>query len=124
MSDMLELKAIELTPGTPLPPSTTAAMPRRAREGACPWCVYRRHGLNVGLGIVHSMAHPLALFTTRPTALANVLLLPHVMEYNAASDAAPKIPRHRPRHGVSISTEWSVGEACCCRREGCARPLR
>ena len=38
---------------------------------------------NVGLGIVHSMAHPLGAFYDTPHGVANALLLPFVMEYNA-----------------------------------------
>lgn len=45
---------------------------------------------NVGLGIVHSMAHPLGAFYDTPHGVANALLLPYVMEYNAESLAAPK----------------------------------
>ena len=45
---------------------------------------------NVGLGIVHSMAHPLGAHYDTPHGVANALLLPYVMEYNAESPAAPK----------------------------------
>lgn len=38
---------------------------------------------NVGLGIVHSMAHSLGAFYDTPHGVANALLLPYVMEYNA-----------------------------------------
>ena len=38
---------------------------------------------NVGLGIVHSMAHPLGAFYDTPHGVANAVLLPYVMEYNA-----------------------------------------
>jgi lactaldehyde reductase len=38
---------------------------------------------NVGLGIVHSMAHPLGAFYDTPHGVANALLLPYVMEFNA-----------------------------------------
>ncbi|MBN2653094.1 MAG: lactaldehyde reductase [Spirochaetales bacterium] len=38
---------------------------------------------NVGLGIVHSMAHPLGAFYDTPHGVANAVLLPFVMEYNA-----------------------------------------
>ena len=38
---------------------------------------------NVGLGIVHSMAHALGAMYDTPHGLANALLLPYVMEYNA-----------------------------------------
>lgn len=37
---------------------------------------------NVGLGIVHSMAHPLGAFYDIPHGVANALLLPYVMQYN------------------------------------------
>jgi lactaldehyde reductase len=38
---------------------------------------------NVGLGIVHSMAHSLGAVYDTPHGVANALLLPYVMEYNA-----------------------------------------
>lgn len=41
---------------------------------------------NVGLGIVHAMAHPLSAFYDVPHGVANALILPYVMEFN--SDAA------------------------------------
>lgn len=40
---------------------------------------------NVGLGIVHSMAHPLGARFDTPHGVANALLLPYVMEYNKES---------------------------------------
>ncbi|MDR3243328.1 MAG: lactaldehyde reductase [Elusimicrobiota bacterium] len=40
---------------------------------------------NVGLGIVHSMAHPLGARFDTPHGLANALLLPYVMEYNKSA---------------------------------------
>lgn len=45
---------------------------------------------NVGLGIVHSMAHPLGGRHDIAHGVANALLLPTVMEYNAESPAKPK----------------------------------
>ena len=38
---------------------------------------------NVGLGIVHSMAHALGAVYDTPHGVANAILLPTVMEYNA-----------------------------------------
>ena len=38
---------------------------------------------NVGLGIVHSMAHPLGALSNTPHGVANAIILPTVMEYNA-----------------------------------------
>lgn len=39
---------------------------------------------NVGLGLVHGMAHPLSAFYNTPHGVANAILLPHIMRYNAA----------------------------------------
>lgn len=38
---------------------------------------------NVGLGLVHGMAHPLGAFYDMPHGVANALLLPYIMKYNA-----------------------------------------
>lgn len=38
---------------------------------------------NVGLGLVHSMAHPLGAFYDTPHGVANAIILPTIMEYNA-----------------------------------------
>ena len=40
---------------------------------------------NVGLGIVHSMAHPLSAFYDVAHGVANALILPYVLEFNADS---------------------------------------
>lgn len=39
---------------------------------------------NVGLGIVHSMAHSLGAFFDTPHGLANAILLPHVLKFNGS----------------------------------------
>lgn len=38
---------------------------------------------NVGLGVVHGMAHPLSAFYNTPHGIANAVLLPYVMKFNA-----------------------------------------
>ena len=38
---------------------------------------------NVGLGVVHGMAHPLSAFYNTPHGVANAVLLPYAMEFNA-----------------------------------------
>ncbi len=40
---------------------------------------------NVGLGIVHSMAHSLGAYFDTPHGVANALLLPHVLKFNGES---------------------------------------
>ena len=44
---------------------------------------------NVGLGIVHSMAHSLGAYFDTPHGLANALLLPHVLRFNG--EACPEL---------------------------------
>lgn len=90
MSDMFELKAIELV---------AAHLRNAVEDGSDP---VARNGMaeaqyiagmgfsNVGLGIVHSMAHPLGAFYDTPHGVANALLLPYVMEYNAESPSRAK----------------------------------
>ncbi len=58
---------------------------------------------NVGLGIVHSMAHPLGAFYDTPHGVANALLLPYVMEYNAESPAAPKYKEIARAFGIDTT---------------------
>lgn len=65
---------------------------------------------NVGLGIVHSMAHSLGAFYDTPHGVANALLLPYVMEYNADSTE----DRYRDiakAMGVSNTESMSTEEA-------------
>ena len=47
---------------------------------------------NVGLGIVHSMAHSLGAFFDTPHGLANAILLPHVLRFNG--QACPELFRN------------------------------
>lgn len=47
---------------------------------------------NAGLGIVHSMSHPISAFYKTPHGVANAIILPHVMEFNR--DAAGDKYRH------------------------------
>ena len=82
MTDMFHLKAIELI--------------SKNLRGACENTKEGREGMalgqyiagmgfsNVGLGIVHSMAHALGAVYDTPHGVANAILLPTVMEYNAS----------------------------------------
>lgn len=50
---------------------------------------------NVGLGIVHSMAHSLGAFFDTPHGVANALLLPHVLKFNG--EVCPELFRNMGR---------------------------
>ena len=67
---------------------------------------------NVGLGIVHSMAHPLGARFDVPHGVANALLLPYVMEYNKSA-ALKKFGDIARAMGVDISgmTEEEAADA-------------
>lgn len=83
LSDMFHLKAIEL-----ISKSLRGAVENTAdgREGMALGQYVAGMGFsNVGLGIVHSMAHPLGAFYDTPHGIANAIILPTVMEYNAES---------------------------------------
>ncbi|MBQ3082578.1 MAG: lactaldehyde reductase [Alistipes sp.] len=90
MSDMFEFKAIELI-HEHLYNAVQNGQDVVAREGMAEAQYIAGMGFsNVGLGIVHSMAHPLGAFYDTPHGVANALLLPYVMEYNADSPARAK----------------------------------
>lgn len=90
MSDMFELKAIEMIAAN-LKAAVDNGNDPVAREAMSQAQYIAGMGFsNVGLGIVHSMAHPLGAHYDTPHGVANALLLPYVMEYNAESPAAPK----------------------------------
>ena len=81
MSDMFHLKAIEI-----ISKSLRGAVDNtpEGREGMALGQYIAGMGFsNVGLGIVHSMAHPLGALYDTPHGVANAIILPTVMEYNA-----------------------------------------
>lgn len=81
LSDMFHLKAIEI-----IARSLRGAVENTAdgREGMALGQYVAGMGFsNVGLGIVHSMAHPLGALYDTPHGIANAIILPTVMEYNA-----------------------------------------
>lgn len=109
MSDMFELKAIELI-ARHLRAAVADGGDRTAREGMAEAQYIAGMGFsNVGLGIVHSMAHPLGAFYDTPHGVANALLLPYVMEYNADSPAREKYLGIARAMGVD-TTGMSVDE--------------
>ena len=81
MSDMFHIKAIEL-----ISKHLRGAVEntKEGREGMALGQYIAGMGFsNVGLGIVHSMAHPLGALYDTPHGIANAIILPTVMEYNA-----------------------------------------
>ncbi len=81
MSDMFHIKAIEI-----IAKNLRGAVNNTAegREGMALGQYIAGMGFsNVGLGIVHSMAHPLGALYDTPHGVANAIILPTVMEYNA-----------------------------------------
>ena len=82
MSDMFELKAIEMI-ARHLPAAVENGKDLVARDGMAVAQYIAGMGFsNVGLGAVHGMAHPLGAFYNIPHGVANALLLPYVMEFN------------------------------------------
>ncbi|XEG67612.1 lactaldehyde reductase [Edwardsiella tarda] len=83
LTDALHLKAIELIGG-----ALRDSVRGDAEAGATMALGQYVAGMgfsNVGLGLVHGMAHPLGAFYNTPHGVANAILLPHVMRYNAAA---------------------------------------
>lgn len=81
LSDMFHLKAIEIISGSL---RGAVANTPEGREGMALGQYIAGMGFsNVGLGIVHSMAHPLGALYDTPHGVANAIILPTVMEYNA-----------------------------------------
>ena len=81
MTDMFHLKAIEI-----ISKNLRGAVEntKEGREGMALGQYIAGMGFsNVGLGIVHSMAHALGAVYDTPHGVANAILLPTVMEYNA-----------------------------------------
>ena len=81
LSDMFHIKAIEI-----ISRSLRGAVDntKEGREGMALGQYVAGMGFsNVGLGIVHSMAHALGAVYDTPHGVANAILLPTIMEYNA-----------------------------------------
>lgn len=81
MSDMLHLKAIKMISQSLR--GSMAGDPEAAEQMALGQYVAGMGFSNVGLGLVHGMAHPLGAFYNVPHGVANAILLPEVMAWNA-----------------------------------------
>ena len=83
MSDMFEIKAIEMI-NRHLETAVNEPTNEEARNGmAVAQYIAGMAFSNVGLGLVHGMAHPLGAIFDIPHGVANALLLPTVMAFNA-----------------------------------------
>ena len=83
MSDMFEIKAIEMI-NRYLVTAVEEPSNAEARNGmAVAQYIAGMAFSNVGLGVVHGMAHPLGAIFDIPHGVANALLLPIIMEFNA-----------------------------------------
>lgn len=107
LSDMFHLKAIEV-----ISRSLRDAVnnTKEGREGMALGQYIAGMGFsNVGLGIVHSMAHPLGALYDTPHGVANAIILPTVMEYNAPA-TGDKYKYIAKAMGVDGVEEMSVEE--------------
>ncbi|AUV42336.1 MULTISPECIES: lactaldehyde reductase [Citrobacter freundii complex] len=81
LTDALHIKAIEIIAGSLR--GSVAGDSQAGEAMALGQYVAGMGFSNVGLGLVHGMAHPLGAFYNTPHGVANAILLPHVMHYNA-----------------------------------------
>ena len=107
LSDMFHLKAIEI-----IAKNLRGAVENtpEGREGMALGQYVAGMGFsNVGLGIVHSMAHPLGALYDTPHGVANAIILPTVMEYNAEA-TGDKYKYIAQAMGVEGTDKMSVEE--------------
>ena len=108
LSDMFHLKAIEI-----ISRSLRGAVENtpEGREGMALGQYVAGMGFsNVGLCIVHSMAHPLGALYDTPHGVANAIILPTVMEYNAPA-TGEKYRNIAKAMGVEGVDEMTLDEA-------------
>lgn len=111
LSDMFHLKAIEI-----ISRSLRDAVnntPKGREEMALGQYIAGMGFSNVGLGIVHSMAHPLGALYDTPHGIANAIILPTVMEYNAPATGEKyrEIARAMGVKGVDSMTQEEYRKA-------------
>lgn len=108
LSDMFHLKAIEI-----ISRSLRSAVANEpvGREGMALGQYVAGMGFsNVGLGIVHSMAHPLGALYDTPHGVANAIILPTVMAYNAPA-TGDKYRNIAKAMGVEGTEEMTIDQA-------------
>ena len=113
MSDMFELKAIEMI-ARYLETAVNEPQNAEARNGmAVAQYIAGMAFSNVGLGVVHGMAHPLGAIFDIPHGVANALLLPTVMEFSmpAAIDKYVQIAKAMDVYSAGMSNEEAAEAA-------------
>ncbi len=114
MSDMFEIEAIRMIARF-LPVAVEEPQNAEARNGmAVAQYIAGMAFSNVGLGLVHGMAHPLGSLFDVPHSVANALLLPTVMEFNMEKclDKYPDIARAMGVDTTGMSREEASQAAC------------
>lgn len=114
LSDMFEIEAIRMISRN-LPTAVAEPSNAVARDAmAVAQYVAGMAFSNVGLGLVHGMAHPLGSLFDIPHGVANALLLPTIMEWNMPS-CLDKYPAIAEAMGVDISgmTREEAAQAAC-----------
>lgn len=111
LSDMFHLKAIEIISRSLR--NAVANTPEGRTDMALGQYVAGMGFSNVGLGIVHSMAHPLGALYDTPHGVANAIILPTVMEYNAPATGEKyrEIARAMGVQGVDSMTQEEYRKA-------------
>lgn len=111
LSDMFHLKAIEIISRSLR--NAVANTPEGRADMALGQYVAGMGFSNVGLGIVHSMAHPLGALYDTPHGVANAIILPTVMEYNvpATGEKYREIARAMGVQGVDSMTQEEYRKA-------------
>ena len=111
LSDMFHLKAIEIISRSLR--NAVANTPEGRADMALGQYVAGMGFSNVGLGIVHSMAHPLGALYDTPHGVANAIILPTVMEYNAPATGEKyrEISRAMGVQGVDSMTQEEYRKA-------------
>ena len=113
MSDMFELKAIEMI-ARYLETAVNEPQNAEARNGmAVAQYIAGMAFSNVGLGVVHGMAHPMGAIFDIPHGVANALLLPTVMEFNmpASVDKYVQIAKAMDVYSAGMSKEEAAQAA-------------
>lgn len=111
LSDMFHIKAIEIIARSL---RGAVANTKEGREGMALGQYVAGMGFsNVGLGIVHSMAHPLGALYDTPHGVANAIILPTVMAYNAEATGEKyrEIARAMGVEGVDAMTQEEYRQA-------------